>query len=106
MTKCATPQYQPATGWMSERCGVFVQVALMFLTRGDMPHEASWRAWLSSVEGLVPIDAAQSTLCRRQQLQCYTPSVNSLPHVTKVSGDVQCVCLLAWMHACMHALRA
>ena len=70
----------------------------MFLTRGDMPHEASWRAWLSSAEGLVPIEAAQSALCRRQQLQCFTPSVNSLPRVTQVPRQcmhppLACTCL-------------
>ncbi|CAK0758242.1 hypothetical protein CVIRNUC_002605 [Coccomyxa viridis] len=39
------------------------KVALMFLTRGDMPHEASWAAWLRSAEGMVPIDPAQNALC-------------------------------------------
>lgn len=79
----------------------------MFLTRGDMPHEATWRAWLSSVEGLAPIDAAQSALCRRQQLQCFTPSAGALPRVTQVLARL-CTCRLpqACVHACMHRKRA
>ena len=56
----------------------------MFLTRGDMPHEASWRAWLRAAEGLVPIEAASAALCRPQQPHCHTPAPNLLPHIVQV----------------------
>ena len=49
-----------------------------------MPHEASWRAWLGSVAGLVPIEAASATLCRPQQPHCYTPAPAYLPHISQV----------------------
>ena len=31
-----------------------VQVAIMFITKGDMPHERSWASWLSAAKWLVP----------------------------------------------------
>ena len=34
------------------------KVALMFLTRGEMPHEPAWAAWLHSARGLVPLPVA------------------------------------------------
>ena len=34
------------------------KVALMFLTRGEMPHEPAWAAWLQSARGLVPLPVA------------------------------------------------
>jgi hypothetical protein len=40
-----------------------VQVALLFLaTDGDLPHEAAWRSWLQSAEGLLPV-AQISQVC-------------------------------------------
>jgi hypothetical protein len=30
------------------------QVALLFLADGELPHEAAWRSWLQSAEGLLP----------------------------------------------------
>jgi len=34
------------------------KVALMFLTRGEMPLESAWAAWLHSASGLVPLPVA------------------------------------------------
>lgn len=43
----------------------------MFLTRGDMPHEATWAAWLESAKGMVPIDlVAESSMCRNSSRPC------------------------------------
>lgn len=39
------------------------KVALLFLTRGDMPHEAAWAAWLSAARGLVPLDVLPPGVC-------------------------------------------
>ncbi len=47
-------------------CGAMLQmpkVALMFLTRGPMPHEELWNRWLASAAGLVAVDCASSSLC-------------------------------------------
>ena len=71
------------------------QVALMFLTRGDMPHEASWRAWLRTAEGLVPVEAASAALCRPQQPHCHTPAPNLLPHIAQVGASAGVLCLQA-----------
>lgn len=35
------------------------KVALLFLTKGPMPHEGAWRLWLSSAAGLLPVREAQ-----------------------------------------------
>jgi len=58
-----------------------VQVALMFLTRGDMPHEASWAAWLRSAEGMVPIDPAQDALCAHKPAPGKCPWANGVRQV-------------------------
>ncbi len=49
-----------------DQCGAMLQmpkVALMFLTRGPMPHEELWNRWLASAAGLVAVDCASSSLC-------------------------------------------
>ena len=33
------------------------RVALLFLTRGDLPHSALWAEWLGDAAGLVPLAA-------------------------------------------------
>ena len=60
-----------------------MQVALMFLTRGDMPHEASWAAWLRSAEGMVPIDPAQDALCAHKPAPGKCPWANGVRQVCK-----------------------
>lgn len=35
------------------------KVALLFLTKGPMHHEAAWRLWLASAAGLLPLRQAQ-----------------------------------------------
>eukprot|EP00884_Botryococcus_braunii_P000016 jgi/Botrbrau1/10014/Bobra.0012s0101.1 len=49
-------------------CGATLRipkVALLFLTRGEMPHERVWRAWLESAAGLLPMYCLASALCAR-----------------------------------------
>lgn len=49
-----------------DQCGALLQmpkVALMFLTRGPMPHEELWNRWLASAAGLVAVDCASASLC-------------------------------------------
>ena len=58
-----------------------MQVALMFLTRGDMPHEASWAGWLRSAEGMVPIDPAQDALCAHKPAPGKCPWANGVRQV-------------------------
>ena len=66
-----------------------IQVALMFLTRGDMPHEASWAAWLRSAEGMVPIDPAQNALCAHKPDPGKCPWANGVRQVTQ--GCISCI---------------
>jgi hypothetical protein len=40
-----------------------LQVALMFLTKGEMPHEALWEAWIREAEGLVPAVSLTDAEC-------------------------------------------
>ena len=56
----------------------------MFLTRGDMPHEASWAAWLRSAEGMVPIDPAQDALCAHKPAPGKCPWANGVRQVRGV----------------------
>ena len=35
------------------------RVALMFLSRGDMPHEALWAQWFGDAEGMLPLQHVQ-----------------------------------------------
>ena len=58
----------------------------MFLTRGDMPHEASWAAWLRSAEGMVPIDPAQNALCAHKPDPGKCPWANGVRQVTRGCG--------------------
>jgi hypothetical protein len=47
----------------------------MFLTRGDMPHERTWAAWLKSAEGQIPVDdITKTSLCRSQADSCHGES--------------------------------
>lgn len=62
-----------------------MQVALMFLTRGDMPHEASWAAWLRSAEGMVPIDPSQDALCAHKPAPGKCPWANGVRQVRRVN---------------------
>ncbi|PRW05940.1 beta-1,6-N-acetylglucosaminyltransferase enzyme [Chlorella sorokiniana] len=39
------------------------KVALLFLTMGPMHHEATWRLWLSSAAGMLPVREAQAAVC-------------------------------------------
>ena len=75
-----------------------IQVALMFLTRGDMPHEASWAAWLRSAEGMVPIDPAQNALCAHKPDPGKCPWANGVRQVTRgrICRLVQCTLTALW----------
>lgn len=40
------------------------KVALLFLTQGKLPHEATWRAWFAAAEGWLPAAAVvQGSAC-------------------------------------------
>ena len=60
----------------------------MFLTRGDMPHEASWAAWLRSAEGMVPIDPAQDALCAHKPAPGKCPWANGVRQVRRMKLPV------------------
>ena len=72
---------QDAIPKRSQNEGLGTQVALMFLTRGDMPHEASWAAWLRSAEGMVPIDPTQDALCAHKPAPGKCPWANGVRQV-------------------------
>ena len=47
-------------------CGASIgspKVALLFLTKGAMPHDAMWAAWLEGAAGLVAADCAADAAC-------------------------------------------
>ena len=63
-------------GQHPDHCGAMLhmpKVALMFLTRGPMPHEELWNRWLASAAGLVAVDCASNSLCSQTPM----PSTNS-----------------------------
>ena len=39
------------------------KVAIMFLTKGEMPHEELWRMWFASAEGRLPYQQAADGVC-------------------------------------------
>jgi len=39
------------------------KVALLFLTKGNLPHDSTWRLWLKSAEGVVPVQALSHGMC-------------------------------------------
>lgn len=41
------------------------KVALMFLTRGALPHEALWARWLDAAAGLLPLPCVAAAACGR-----------------------------------------
>ena len=60
-----------------DHCGAMLQmpkVALMFLTRGPMPHEELWNRWLASAAGLVAVDCASSSLCSQTPMNSSSSS--------------------------------
>lgn len=64
----AAPRVIPDNATCSEILGVD-KVALMFLTRGPMHHERTWRVWLEAAAGLLPRQAvltAQEAACGDQ----------------------------------------
>lgn len=40
-----------------------MQVALLFITRGEMPYERMWAAWLAAAKWLVPAQHANAFQC-------------------------------------------
>ncbi|KAK9845205.1 hypothetical protein WJX81_000030 [Elliptochloris bilobata] len=61
----ATPRGALATA-AAHACGTALgipQVALMFLTKGPLPHAALWAAWLGQAAGLLPADCAAASAC-------------------------------------------
>lgn len=70
LDEAGTPLQPPALAielsHHDDQCGALLQipkVALMFLTRGPMPHEELWNRWLASAAGLVAVDCASDSLC-------------------------------------------
>lgn len=59
-----------------DHCGAMLQmpkVALMFLTRGPMPHEELWNRWLASAAGLVAVDCTSNSLCSQIPMPSSSP---------------------------------
>lgn len=44
-----------------------LQVALLFLSNGDLPHERAWAAWLGAARRLVPLSHVPAGDCERNQ---------------------------------------
>ena len=75
-----------------------LQVAMLFLTKGPMPHEVLWALWLKQAVGLLPVDCVAASTCgssdraRLQAVQqaCGTSAgkleaaMNTVPHSSTV----------------------
>ena len=80
-----------------DQCGAMLQmpkVALMFLTRGPMPHEELWNRWLASAAGLVAVDCASSSLCSQAPVNGSSasqpqPSMPALKSACKLQRTAQ-----------------
>ncbi len=45
-------------------------MALMFLTRGAMPHESLWKVWLGAANGMLPLPAVAAAACGEREGTC------------------------------------
>ena len=72
---CMTP-YRPAS-CCSAQCAS--QVALLFLVRGAMHHEAIWRSWFEGAGGLVPKSTAFA--------QCSDPASKDCAYLLEQAGS-------------------
>ncbi len=52
-------------GWRDIHRQVMMQVAMLFLTMGEMRHEELWSTWLEQAAELVPSDCMASATCGR-----------------------------------------
>ena len=64
------------------------KVAVMFLTRGPMPHEVLWADWLRAANGLMPVegDAQAGALASPQQCSSAAPGTPFVHAVHQVWG--------------------
>ncbi|KAK9822232.1 hypothetical protein WJX81_002852 [Elliptochloris bilobata] len=62
------------------RCGELrvPKVALMFLTRGAMPHESLWKVWLGAADGVLPRAAAAAAACGNREPSCTAAARSAL----------------------------
>ncbi|KAK9813067.1 hypothetical protein WJX72_008331 [[Myrmecia] bisecta] len=61
----------PEAAAHADSCAAALQlpkVALMFLTRGDLYHEPTWRLWFQYAANLVPLDAVRAGQCSADRL--------------------------------------
>lgn len=42
------------------------RVALLFLTRGDLPHHETWRLWFGAAAGMLPVEQLRAATCPAQ----------------------------------------
>jgi hypothetical protein len=49
--------------WSPDGQAVPAQVAMMFLTRGELPQEPVWALWFKRAEGLLPLSALRVDGC-------------------------------------------
>ena len=61
--ECLQPGVQEKPCAWAEAPSSCGQVALLFLLRGDLPHERTWAAWLAGAEGLIPSAAVAAACC-------------------------------------------
>lgn len=59
----------------------------MFLTRGEMPHEAAWVAWLAAAKHLVPLEHLPPGVCANNQSMSH-PDGKHLPPPTRLRQRV------------------
>eukprot|EP00884_Botryococcus_braunii_P000625 jgi/Botrbrau1/10563/Bobra.0343s0011.1 len=68
---CATPIFSGIPVQEPDACSGLLgirKVALMFLTRGTLHHEATWRAWLQEASGLLPRNSLHAHGCNQETL--------------------------------------
>ena len=77
-----------------DRCGIALRmprVAMLFLTRGPMPHEALWTAWLAGARGHIQAECAAAAVCSAED-----PGELRAPTALFSSRRLLCP------HQCMH----
>jgi hypothetical protein len=67
-----------------EWCTLCAQVAMMFLSRGELFHEATWEAWFRSAAGLIP------AAYLRRNATCTGAAGEAPPHKTPARAHQLC----------------
>jgi hypothetical protein len=68
------------------RCSQY-KIALLFLTRGPMPHERLWARWLEGAVGLVPMEILRERNCSKAHVNELRFACQAHPGVDPVEAQ-------------------